>query len=323
MYRRELFISVTPLLGNGALRASCGCFLAILATSFAREMCPFINETTNMLSVVAHYQILGTFLAALVLISESLTVFGMSDFAMGSMLLFVNCFVVLLAGYWCYLRWLSEKEREQWRQPLSDEELALANVVLDGINHGAAKESEECSEGGTGAQSVLAPYLLNPRSIELRQRIGAGSFGEVFKAIYSKEVVAVKTVRTVSEASMKAFKAEILLTASLRHGNIVNFLGACFDPSFVCLVLEWVPRGSLSDFLGQEETPGTNSSLQWADPLLKLVTDVARGMAYLHGREVPFGGAGGGGGGLERQIPQARCSVIHRDLKPVRDRAAA
>jgi serine/threonine protein kinase len=83
----------------------------------------------------------------------------------------------------------------------------------------------------------------------------------------------------VTEENALAFRAEILLTATLKHANIVGFVGACWSRELVALLLEWVPKGSLEDLLGQ-----TSLNLAWNDPLLRLASDVARGMAYLHSR---------------------------------------
>jgi serine/threonine protein kinase len=52
------------------------------------------------------------------------------------------------------------------------------------------------------------------------------------------------------------------------------------------LVLEWVPKGSLSDLLADSmAAAGVGGALRWDEQLLTLAQDVARGMAYLHGRE--------------------------------------
>lgn len=40
--------------------------------------------------------------------------------------------------------------------------------------------------------------------------------------------VAIKTVKDVTVENMQAFRAEILLTAALRHPNVVNLVGACW-----------------------------------------------------------------------------------------------
>jgi hypothetical protein len=57
MYRRILFIGVLPLLGTGSLRATIGCFFSILLAAYFRESNPYIRNTTNILAVVAQYQV--------------------------------------------------------------------------------------------------------------------------------------------------------------------------------------------------------------------------------------------------------------------------
>ena len=37
--------------------------------------------------------------------------------------------------------------------------------------------------------------------------------------------------------SARAFRAEILLTSSLRHPNIINFVGACWSRDLICMVM--------------------------------------------------------------------------------------
>jgi hypothetical protein len=83
-----------------------------------------------------------------------------------------------------------------------------------------------------------------------------------------------------------------------RHPNIVQFVGACWGRELTCLVLEWVPNGSLGDLLKADRAPAVvvtpaaaaaasfspgaaaaaffQRRLEWGDPLLKLAIDVAR-----------------------------------------------
>jgi serine/threonine protein kinase len=68
----------------------------------------------------------------------------------------------------------------------------------------------------------------------------------------------------------------------------------------MCLVLEWVAKGTLTDFLENKSL-----DLNWGDPLLRLAADVARGMAYLHGRKY-----------YDEQEKAYKECILHRDLKP-------
>jgi serine/threonine protein kinase len=64
--------------------------------------------------------------------------------------------------------------------------------------------------------------------------------------------------------------------------------------------LQWVPRGSLGDMLEDK-----SQELTWGDPLLRLAMDLARGMAYLHGREY-----------FDERANERKKCILHRDLKP-------
>ena len=70
-------------------------------------------------------------------------------------------------------------------------------------------------------------YLEQLTSIELyiackviSKRVGSGSFGEVFKGSLFGEPVTIKTLLDISRANVQSFRAEILLTSTLRHPNV-------------------------------------------------------------------------------------------------------
>ena len=90
----------------------------------------------------------------------------------------------------------------------------------------------------------------------------------------------------MNERSIRDFHGEVAMLKTLCHPNIVQFIGACCDP--ICLVTEYCHKGNLFDVL--QNAP---SSLEWS-LVLKLATDAARGMAFLHAHK-PV--------------------IIHRDLK--------
>ena len=140
-----------------------------------------------------------------------------------------------------------------------------------------------------------ARILMDELGLASATRIGAGQFGEVFKATYHGTPVAVKTMHAhhaAAEARVAAFRDEVLLLLELRHPNIVQFIGGSWDVESgdMCLVLELCRGGSLEQLLEHTLVP-----LSWVNELLPIATGIARGMAYLH-----------------RQEP----SIVHRDLKP-------
>ena len=67
-------------------------------------------------------------------------------------------------------------------------------------------------------------------------------------------------------------------------------------------MLEWVSNGDLERLLALGG--GGGDELRWEEPLLRLATDIARGIEYLHSREP------------ENQTDQPKQCIVHRDLKP-------
>jgi hypothetical protein len=78
-------------------------------------------------------------------------------------------------------------------------------------------------EADSASAAVLQQYLVKAKDVKLAKKVGAGSFGEVFRGTYlGRQPVAVKTMLHVTEASARTFRKEILLTATLHHPNIVS-----------------------------------------------------------------------------------------------------
>ena len=120
----------------------------------------------------------------------------------------------------------------------------------------------------------------------------------MFRGTYLGEPVAIKTMLDVTEESVRNFRAEMILHASLQSPHVVRFVGALWGQDLACMVLEWASNGSLGDLL---QGPG----LHWGTPLLRLATDVARGMQYLHSREW-----------FDARDGSKKHCILHRDLKP-------
>ena len=110
--------------------------------------------------------------------------------------------------------------------------------------------------------------------------------------------------KPVSEAAVVAFRQEILITSQLRHPNIVEFKGACWGGDLTALILGWCSGGSLEGVLKQRD-------LEWADPLLRLAADIARGMRFLHSRK-----------SYDEVKGEQQSTVLHRDLKVGRPRCS-
>jgi len=181
-------------------------------------------------------------------------------------------FILLMCGVAIFLlkRWKT-RSKKKWMEP-ADASSYLLGVDSDRFND-------------------FKP--VEPKEISLGERIGRGSYGEVFKGIWRGTVIAVKKAKLERdeekyEETLKDLLKEIYIMKSLRHPNVLQFLGYCNVESEIMLITEYMPKGSLYKILHDK-----NIKLEW-NMLINIALDIARGMNYLH------------------------CSdpiVIHRDLK--------
>ncbi|KAK4717919.1 hypothetical protein R3W88_016257 [Solanum pinnatisectum] len=139
----------------------------------------------------------------------------------------------------------------------------------------------------------ISYYELLQATDSLRESnlIGSGSFGSVYKGVLrSGTVIAVKVFNLQLEAAFKSFDTECEVLRSLRHRNLVKVITSCSNLDFKALVLEYMPNGSLDEYLYSH-----NYFLDIRQRLSILI-DVACALEYLHhGCSSP---------------------VIHCDLKP-------
>lgn len=117
-----------------------------------------------------------------------------------------------------------------------------------------------------------------------------GSCGTVYHGLWYGSDVAIKvfTEQEYSKELLQSFQEEVAIMRKLRHPNILLFMGAVASSGRLCIVSEFLPRGSLFRLL-QRKTPG----MDWRRRA-RMALDIARGMNYLHHSHPP---------------------VIHRDLK--------
>ncbi|EGZ20064.1 hypothetical protein PHYSODRAFT_496725 [Phytophthora sojae] len=124
--------------------------------------------------------------------------------------------------------------------------------------------------------------------------LGHGGFGTVYKGKWSAKDVAVKKLHAakLTKKERKMFVRETLILGMLGdHPNIVQLYGYTLNP--VSLVMEYVPKGSLSYLLHYCEDPRTEAKMTDGRVKLNILLAIAYGMAQLH-----------------------ECNVTHGDLKP-------
>lgn len=131
-------------------------------------------------------------------------------------------------------------------------------------------------------------WEIDPSQLKYENKVGSGSFGDLFRGSYCSQDVAIKVLKPerISTDMLKEFAQEVYIMRKIRHKNVVQFIGACTRPPNLCIVTEFMSRGSLYDFLHRQKGVFKLPSL------LKVAIDVSKGMNYLH-----------------------QNNIIHRDLK--------
>ncbi|EFJ09552.1 hypothetical protein SELMODRAFT_46485, partial [Selaginella moellendorffii] len=135
-----------------------------------------------------------------------------------------------------------------------------------------------------------AEWEINWEDINIGERVGIGSYGEVYHGEWSGTEVAVKKFldQDFSGDAMMEFRSEVQIMRGLKHPNVVLFMGAVAHPPNLAIVTEYLPRGSLFKLLHRPHNQLDRRRR------LQMALDVAEGMNYLH---------------------SCKPVIVHRDLK--------
>ncbi|NXG30304.1 M3K19 kinase, partial [Dromaius novaehollandiae] len=122
--------------------------------------------------------------------------------------------------------------------------------------------------------------------------LGKGAYGTVYCGLTSQgQLIAVKQVvldtsdQLTTQKEYQKLQEEVDLLKTLKHINIVTYLGTCLEDNIVSIFMEFVPGGSISSIINRfGPLPET--------VLCKYTKQILQGVAYLHGN-----------------------CVVHRDIK--------
>jgi len=138
-----------------------------------------------------------------------------------------------------------------------------------------------------GLPDIDELWSIKRNHLQIREEIGKGAFGVVYKADFFGIDVAVKQLGNANMEEMEKIfvEREIAILKSCRHPNIVSFIGLV-EPdsqnSGIQIVLEYLSKGDLGRYVLD-----TRTQLSWARRI-KICLDVACAMAYLHSRNIIY-----------------------------------
>ncbi|XP_072988433.1 putative wall-associated receptor kinase-like 16 [Typha latifolia] len=123
--------------------------------------------------------------------------------------------------------------------------------------------------------------------------LGRGGYGTVYKGTLKDDrVVAIKRSKVINESQTKEFGKEMLILSQINHKNVVKLLGCCLEVEVPMLVYEFVPNGTLFQFIHGND----NISHVSLETRLRIAHESAEALAYLHSSASP--------------------AIIHGDVKP-------
>lgn len=130
-------------------------------------------------------------------------------------------------------------------------------------------------------ESIDSSVVIDFSEVELKERIGRGSFGDVFRGFWRYSEVAVKKIAITSDESvLQEILKEAKLMGVLRHPNITQLMGVCIRHPDICIITEFISRGNLYRVL---HLPNIVIALEH---LRGFALGVCKGMAYLHGAKI-------------------------------------
>ncbi|KAJ1255208.1 hypothetical protein BS78_K280100 [Paspalum vaginatum] len=140
------------------------------------------------------------------------------------------------------------------------------------------------------------------------QKVGSGLYGDVYKAVYRREVVEVKLLDTREGVDDEQYKNELRNHMKVQHPNIVRLVGYCNEDTkkyiepkdgesdfgkqiYRVLCFEYIPGGSLHKHIS-ENSLGDDWHTHY-----NIIKGICDGLLHLH---------------CERESP-----ILHLDLNPV------
>ncbi|GMY35192.1 serine/threonine-protein kinase STY13-like [Fagus crenata] len=165
--------------------------------------------------------------------------------------------------------------------------------VTHALSNDALAQALMDSNSPTLGLEIYDEWAIDLRKLNMGAAFAQGAFGKIYRGTYNGEDVAIKILERPENDPDKAqlmeqqFQQELMMLATLKHPNIVRFIGACRKPMVWCIVTEYAKGGSVRQFLTKRQNRAVPLKLA-----VKQALDVARGMAYVH-----------------------ELGLIHRDLK--------
>ncbi|VVA40996.1 PREDICTED: LEAF RUST 10 DISEASE-RESISTANCE [Prunus dulcis] len=114
-----------------------------------------------------------------------------------------------------------------------------------------------------------------------KDQIGKAGYGTVYRGKLPDGLLVAVKVLSESKGNGEDFINEVASIGRTSHVNIVTLCGFCYERNKRALIYEFMPNGSLENFIRKQGSEMANSRLEWKK-LSEIAVGIARGLEYLH-----------------------------------------
>ncbi|GKV49690.1 hypothetical protein SLEP1_g56428 [Rubroshorea leprosula] len=178
--------------------------------------------------------------------------------------------VCLVIGAW----WLSKMLKKRREMKLRSQFFKQNGGLL-------LQQQLSSTEGNVERTKIFSTKELERATDNFnRNRIlGQGGQGTVYKGmLVDGRIVAVKKSKGLDEEKVKDFINEVIILTQINHRNIVKLLGCCLETEVPLLVYEFIPNGTLFQYIHGENE---DFPLSW-ERRVTIALEVASALSYLH-----------------------------------------
>ncbi|GMN27397.1 hypothetical protein TIFTF001_001632 [Ficus carica] len=178
--------------------------------------------------------------------------------------------ILLIGCSWCLRRQCKTRKEQKLKKKyfkhngglLLQEQLSSSKDTIENTTLFTSKELEKATDNYNNSRIL-----------------GRGGQGIVYKGILTDgRIVAVKKSRVLDASKVKQFVNEVVILSKINHRNVVKILGCCLETEHPQLVYEFIPNGTLFQYIHNENE---EFPFSW-DMRLQIATEVAEALYYLH-----------------------------------------